>query len=358
MPAPENKQGVIINAQSRFSSSQVARTMPVRPARASDLDAINQIHRECFEINHKPLLPDGAKQWWNPSGEKLDTVPAYVIDGGVGVGVVGFVYLALPGTAFEAEYGHGSPVVDDIYVHPQHQGTGLGKKLLAAAERYAAQCGYSHIYLACLKVNVAARAFYEGAGWSLGLTEIVGGDEQAYVVYDKQIEPIHVGFPEHEPAPGMLELDSVQVAEFIAKGFLVVPDCIPKQLCQAWTEQSWERIGMSPDDPAGWQDLVGVPGANSLPMSKCAPKAWRAMCDLLGGPDKVAFEPSFSDGFALNLGKPGMPWHAPAASFEGAGWYVPFCACLPYAYLFVLESALNETTGCSGTRMAGCSDTI
>jgi GNAT superfamily N-acetyltransferase len=320
MSAPSKKKAVVINAQSRFSSSRTARTMPVRPARASDLDAINQIHLECFDTNLKPLLPKDAKQWWNPSGEKLDTVPAYVVDGGVGVGVVGFVYLALPGTAFEAEYGRGSPVVDDIYVLPQHQGKGLGKKLLAAAERYAAHCGYSRISLACLKVNGAAREFYEGAGWTIGATEIIGGDEQAYVVYDKPIEPIQVGTPEHQPAPGMLELDSTQVAEFIANGFVVVPDCITKELCQLWTDQSWERIGMSPDDPAGWQDMVGVPGANSLPISKCAPKAWRAMCDLLGGPHKVAFEPSFGDGFALNLGKPGMEWHAPAASFKGAGW--------------------------------------
>eukprot|EP01044_Picomonas_judraskeda_P037659 COSAG03_NODE_17199_length_381_cov_1.095745_1_plen_117_part_01 len=105
-----------INAGSRFSSSRTARTMPVRPARASDLGAINRIAHECFEANHKPLLPKGTKEWWNPAGEKLDTVPAYVIDGGVGVGVVGFVYLALPGSAFEADYGCGSPVVDDIYV--------------------------------------------------------------------------------------------------------------------------------------------------------------------------------------------------------------------------------------------------
>jgi ribosomal protein S18 acetylase RimI-like enzyme len=312
-----------INAQSRFSSSRVAHTMPVRPARAADLDAINRIHHACFQTNHKPLLPAGAKEWWNPSGEKLDTVPAFVVDGGVGVGVVGFVYIALPETAYEADYGQGGPVVDDIYVLPARQGEGLGKKLLRAAEKYVAQCGYSRVSLACLEVNDASRRFYESAGWSLEQPSgtITGGDDQPYVIFSKPVEPLAAGTPEHAPAAGMMELTDAQIAEFVEKGFVVVPDCIPKDLCKSWTDQSWERIGMSPDDPDGWQDLVGVPGANSEPMSKCAPKAWRAMCDLLGGPQKVASEPSFGDGFALNLGKPGMEWHAPAANFPGAGWH-------------------------------------
>ena len=56
-------------------------------------------------------------------------------------------------------------------------------------------------------------------------------------------------------------------------------------------------------------------------MSQIAPKAWRAMCDLLGGAERVATEPSWGDGFALNLGKPGMEWEPPAADFDGAGWH-------------------------------------
>ena len=56
-------------------------------------------------------------------------------------------------------------------------------------------------------------------------------------------------------------------------------------------------------------------------MSQNAPKSWRAMCDLVGGAERVATEPSWGDGFALNLGKPGMEWEAPAANFDGAGWH-------------------------------------
>ena len=35
----------------------------------------------------------------------------------------------------------------------------------------------------------------------------------------------------------------------------------------------------------------------------------------------AAAEPSWGDGFALYLGKLGMEWEAPAASFDGAGWH-------------------------------------
>ena len=70
-----------------------------------------------------------------------------------------------------------------------------------------------------------------------------------------------------------------------------------------------------------WDDLVGVPSKHSEPMSQIAPKAWRAMCDLVGGAERVATEPSWGDGFAVNLGKPGMEWEPPAADFDGAGWH-------------------------------------
>lgn len=40
-------------------------------------------------------------------------------------------------------------------------------------------------------------------------------------------------------------------------------------------------------------------------MSQLAPRAWHAMCDLIGGPERVASEPKWGDGFALNLGQPG-----------------------------------------------------
>eukprot|EP01052_Picozoa_sp_SAG31_P075975 SAG31_NODE_35222_length_325_cov_0.690265_1_plen_91_part_10 len=78
----EQQKNRRITAQSRFSTSRVAETLPVRPARAADLDRINAIQHACFVQNLSPRLPPGTTEWWDPSPEKLALVPAFVADGG------------------------------------------------------------------------------------------------------------------------------------------------------------------------------------------------------------------------------------------------------------------------------------
>jgi len=249
-----------VNAQSRFNSKRPV--MPVRPARMMDLEVINEIHALCFEANHRPLLGADAQPWWNDSAEKLATAPCFVVDGGSGTdletgrdreGVVGFVYLALPGADTYDTYGGGAPIVDDIYVRPDFQGQGLGAKLLDAAEKYAGMCGYSRAVLACLEVNADSHAFYRKAGWAeTGESFVSEADGQRYMVFDKRVEPVTAmgdGGPQHQPAPGMRELSEKQIAEFIDQGFTILKGCIDKELCRQWRDESWERIGMDPDDP-------------------------------------------------------------------------------------------------------------
>lgn len=124
------------------------------------------------------------------------------------------------------------------------------------------------------------------------------------------------------PAPGMRELTERQVEEFLENGWLLLEGVIDPQLCAQWREAAWERIGLHPEGP--WSEsMVRVPPTNSKPISEAAPRAWRAICDLIGGEDRAAAPPNFSDGFALNLGSPDDVFEPPSATQNGwhkDGW--------------------------------------
>lgn len=56
--------------------------------------------------------------------------------------------------------------VYELYVDPAVQGTGGGRRLLAAAEEALGDVGYDRLELSTLAANRSARAFYEASGWS------------------------------------------------------------------------------------------------------------------------------------------------------------------------------------------------
>jgi ribosomal protein S18 acetylase RimI-like enzyme len=53
----------------------------------------------------------------------------------------------------------------DLFVLPEARRCGAGKALLQAAERYAAQNGFSRLDLTTAKTNSSAQSLYESLGW-------------------------------------------------------------------------------------------------------------------------------------------------------------------------------------------------
>jgi GNAT superfamily N-acetyltransferase len=52
-----------------------------------------------------------------------------------------------------------------IYVDPDHWGTGVGRKLMRAAEERLRELGHRDAFLWVFEDNPRARRFYEAAGW-------------------------------------------------------------------------------------------------------------------------------------------------------------------------------------------------
>jgi len=136
----------------------------IRPATADDLEALLRIQRAAsttafqhiFPPDKYPFPDDAVREEWR---EGLETDEIHVAEQDkepVGVVRIGREYLA------------------QLYVLPEHQGTGIGSVLHdLALERLRAH-GHAEAKLWTLEHNSDARRFYERRGWALtGTTRVV-----------------------------------------------------------------------------------------------------------------------------------------------------------------------------------------
>jgi hypothetical protein len=100
-------------------------------------------------------------------------------------------------------------------------------------------------------------------------------------------------------------LSEEQKAYFLEHGFVKIPACFTSQQASDFTKNMWTRLGMSSTDKSTWTtERTNMPWHTQIPVSSFSPKAWSAMCQLLGGEDRISDNMrSWSDGFIVNLGK-------------------------------------------------------
>jgi len=133
----------------------------LRQATQDDADAVADYHQRCFETTYAAQLLAGEvsapalegtrhqlRDWFGP-GSGFDTRIA-VADGTP----IGHVTVS----------GH---QLVHLFVDPTHQGTGLGRRLLALGEATIVSSGHTELELHARVENVAAIAFYEHRGWTV-----------------------------------------------------------------------------------------------------------------------------------------------------------------------------------------------
>jgi len=132
-----------------------------RQATVGDADVVADYHQRCFETTYAAQLLAGEmsapvlegtrqqlREWFGP-GSGFDTRVA-VVDGTP----VGHVTIS----------GH---QLVHLFVDPVHQGTGLGRHLLALGEATIVAAGHTDLELHARVENLAAIAFYEKSGWTV-----------------------------------------------------------------------------------------------------------------------------------------------------------------------------------------------
>ncbi|KAJ6010099.1 hypothetical protein N7522_005115 [Penicillium canescens] len=101
-------------------------------------------------------------------------------------------------------------------------------------------------------------------------------------------------------------LTEEQKQHWLDYGFIKVPRCFTREAAAEFTSSVWTRLGVSPDDKTTWtQEKVNMPGHTMISVESFAPKAWHAICELVGGADRVAdWCKDWKDGWIVNMGKP------------------------------------------------------
>ncbi|EJU02189.1 hypothetical protein DACRYDRAFT_21927 [Dacryopinax primogenitus] len=101
-------------------------------------------------------------------------------------------------------------------------------------------------------------------------------------------------------------LTKEQVQHFMQKGYLKLPHAFTKDRASEWISDLWVRLGMDPENKSTWtQERIHMPHFRRELVSDFCPQAWGAMCELLGGQERVSEGSAvWNDGFIVNLGRP------------------------------------------------------
>ncbi len=110
-----------------------------------------------------------------------------------------------------------------------------------------------------------------------------------------------------------------QIREFETRGFIQLKQCFSREAAKIWVDDACRRLRDEPEtwipkaqrnpqeprfdrhDRSTWvRKRLSLPGPRLLPISEFAPRAWEAICDLLGGPQRVKTT-EWSDYFVINF---------------------------------------------------------
>jgi GNAT superfamily N-acetyltransferase len=148
-------------------------TLTLRPATPADAPLLAAMHAASWQATYRELLPadflecevggERAAYWRArmeaPGAERRLVLIAELGEEAQERTPVGFVCV---------ERQPGSPwgvLLDNLHALPAHQGIGVGKRLMQAAQAWARAQGEAQLYLYVLEGNAPAIAFYERQGW-------------------------------------------------------------------------------------------------------------------------------------------------------------------------------------------------
>ena len=128
-----------------------------------------------------------------------------------------------------------------------------------------------------------------------------------------------------------------EVDQFIYSGYIKLSDCFDIDLAASLVHKAYQRLGYDPDDPSTWKrEIDYLDHHNKFPIRDIAPRAWGAICDVLGGENRLRRDVfsigrtihfssvdsfKWSDAFIINF-KYGAtsPWKPPSA--DTSGWHI------------------------------------
>ena len=105
---------------------------------------------------------------------------------------------------------------------------------------------------------------------------------------------------------GIPRLTDEQKVFWLQHGFLKITDCFLQSTADAFTAPMWTRLGASANDKSTWPNgKINMPSHSSIHANELAPKAWAAICEILGGEEHIAdWCRVWKDAYIPNFGQP------------------------------------------------------
>ena len=97
-------------------------------------------------------------------------------------------------------------------------------------------------------------------------------------------------------------LSPEQVTQFLERGHIILHDCFDRDVAEQWKRHAFTRLGYDAADPATWEkSRIHMPGSQSVEVKQFAPKAWEAICAVMGGEERVRQPCTWADNFIVNF---------------------------------------------------------
>lgn len=116
-------------------------------------------------------------------------------------------------------------------------------------------------------------------------------------------------------------LSAADIEHFLEYGFVIVPEAMPREVCEAAVVEAFERCGYDRRNPDTWvEKKIHLGTSRATEVKDIAPKAWAATCQLLGGVERVRQPYNYSNAYILNLGVGADEPHRPPSP-DCPGWH-------------------------------------
>ena len=116
-------------------------------------------------------------------------------------------------------------------------------------------------------------------------------------------------------------LTESDVHHFIRKGYVKISAAFPRETAEKWAAECFNRLGYDPNDKSTWvEPRIHMGGDNRVEVKEFAPRVYDAICDLLGGEDRLELPSRWSDHFIVNLGLRADETWQPAGP-DSPGWH-------------------------------------
>ena len=116
--------------------------------------------------------------------------------------------------------------------------------------------------------------------------------------------------------------------EFLANYMVHLKGALPRELCADWVQDYFTRTGIDESDPSTFPENPNgfAKGTRTILIPEASPLAWDAICELLGGEDRIDERTRFfANGFNLNFNRGAdEPWQGPGPDRPGwhkDGWF-------------------------------------